>query len=123
MAAFTQMSSSADNLSQAEHAFNTGDYAAAATALESYLQNKPDNAEARYFLGICYLETSQYGRAESIFRELSDGDSAYKNEGLWYLALATLRQDDRDRARKYLLQIPEGSDRYGQARELLGKME
>lgn len=123
VAAFTQMSSSAGNLPQAEHAFNAGDYAAAAAALESYLKNKPDNAEARYFLGICYLETGQYGRAEVIFRELSEGDSAYKNEGLWYLGLTALRQDDRGRAREYLLQIPAGSDRYGQARTLLGEME
>ena len=121
-AAFTRMSGGAGELSRAEQAFNNKDYATAALQLEAFLEGEPDDTEARYFLGISYLETGQYDKADRLFRQLLEGNSAYTYEGAWYLALSFLRQGNTTATREYLERIPEGSDRYGKAQELLGKL-
>lgn len=109
------------DLSEAEDAFNKKDYKTALPIFRQYLQeeeNKED-IEVLIFSGICQLELGEYEEAQSVFNLIYQGKSAYKSEGVWYLALLALKRDDINKSRQYLLLIPEDSDRFQEAQRLL----
>ena len=123
VAAFTQMGTTADVLSQAEQAFNSQDYARASALLNTYLGEHPEHAEVQYFLGISYLESGEYSKADALFQSLRQGNSAYQHEGSWYLALSQVKQGKSGQGKELLESIPSGSDRYEQAQRLLQELD
>lgn len=110
------------DFSNAENAFNSGNYQVALDELKNYFKQNPNDLEVEFHLGICLLELNQFDDADVIFGKLNAGNSIFKTEGTWYLALSNLKQNKNEEARKYLTQIPEDSDRYQQAQELLSKI-
>ncbi|MEM9930553.1 MAG: hypothetical protein AAF840_12085 [Bacteroidota bacterium] len=78
----------------AEAAFNQQDYAAAYPQLIAYLQQRPDDNEARLALGISALETNRDAEARAIFQELANGNTALQDDGQFYLALAYFKAQD-----------------------------
>ncbi len=112
------------NLLQAQQAFNQKDYQAAKDVFQQYLtrESNKDDVEIQFFLGLSHLELEEYAQAESIFQSLHEGNSAYKNEGTWYLALNFLKQKNRVKCREYLELIPEATSHYDEAQILLRKI-
>ncbi|NOR27945.1 MAG: hypothetical protein GQ540_05405 [Lutibacter sp.] len=105
---------------RAQEAFNSKNYKEALTYL-TQLSNSND-IEIELYKGICYLELNSYADADIIFDEISNGNSAFKNNASWYKALSMLKQEQFE-ACKYVLQtIPESADEYKQAKKLLRKL-
>lgn len=96
----------------AEAAFNAKDYAAAYLQLIAYLQQRPDDNEARLALGIAALETGKDAEARALFQELADGDTAFKDDGQFYLGLAYFKANDQ-RAKAVLTAVGKENPDYG----------
>jgi hypothetical protein len=113
------------DLVEAAQAFNAGKYGVALPLLEAALQRQgasPD-PEVQLITGICYLELGQSAPARDLFRELAGGESAFRNEATWYLALSWVKDGDMDRAVSLLRQIPPEADRFEEAQQLLADIE
>ena len=120
----TEMSSSQGyDLSKAEAAFKQGNYNITRTELSSYLSANPTDTMALLFQGICQLELDNYSEAANIFSEIKSGTSDFQSLGEWYLALSFVKQKDFDRARQELENIPQSSEKYAEAQELLNSLE
>lgn len=107
---------------QAEEAFNAKQYPQAIHYLDRLLEADPDNRELQLYRGVALLEVGRIGEAESIFNAIRSSDTAYKHKATWYLALSALKQKDYDRCRALLGQIPEESEDYASAREILDRL-
>ncbi len=116
----TEMSSAPSyDLSRAETAFQQGDYEVSQTELSAYLAENPTDTMALLFQGICQLELDNFSQAERIFGDIRAGTSDVQEQGEWYLALTYVKQKDTARARGILNAIPQSSEKYTQAQELL----
>jgi len=112
------------DLAAAQQAFNQKDYSTALDIFQQYLAQKAnqDDVEIRFYAGLCHLELDQLSEARTIFESLQSGNSVYKNEGSWYLAMTYLKEKNWEKCREYLRQIPEGTERWEEARVLLKKL-
>lgn len=124
-AAFIEQGISATDLSQAQQAFNSGEYAAARDIFQRYLEQEDnkDDVEIQFYLGLCHLALEDLTAATEIFQSIHSGNSAYKYEGTWYLAMTFLKQKEWDKCRDLLQQIPEGSNRKADSEGLLYKIK
>lgn len=111
------------DLAAAEQAFNNGDYPVAERELAEYLTQNPSDTLALLYRGISLLELGRIQPAREIFEAIRNGSSDLKDLGTWYLALSYVKENDRENARQVLEQLPQRSERYSSARELLKKLQ
>ena len=117
-ASFTEMGVDADQniLAKAEKAFNGKDYNQVINLLKPYVERHPDNVTTAFYLALANMETGHTQEAESALKTLSQGESVYATEAVWYLALLELKRGNEAAFRTYLKRIPEGSQHYEVAR-------
>ncbi len=112
----TERSNEAPALAAAETAFNQGDYERA----YALLKEVPGSPQSQFAQAICAMETERTAEARSLFQELANGSSVYKNYGHWYLALSYLKTEGYEQARAALAEIPKEDDYlFTRAQELL----
>lgn len=118
---FTQLSTdAAADLANIQAAYDRRDYAQLRQLTGAYLQLHPNDAAVQLAKGISLYELEATAEAEEVFRNLANGDSAYKDYGSWYLALMYLQAGKEEEAKGYLRQIPaENTGLYTKAQELL----
>lgn len=117
--ALAEKTAGAQDWSEAEQAFNAGDYAAAAQQLAAYVQAFPEDQQARLYLGISYMESGRVAEARDLFLEVMPIAPALRDYAQWYLALSYLKTEDRDEARAVLQSIGPAAPFYDQAQALL----
>jgi tetratricopeptide (TPR) repeat protein len=117
--ALTQRGSAQQAATTAEQAFNRGDYAAALPALEQVLAETPDNLSARLYRAICLIETGVTEVARRELDPIAEGNSALRNEAIWYIGLSHLRDQDPAACRRALEKIPPGDARYDAAQRII----
>jgi tetratricopeptide (TPR) repeat protein len=105
--------------------YSKGDYAGTIKKLRSTVELNPQAADARFFLGACFLLT---GQSTEGIRELKEtialGESPYLEEAHFYLSKAYLQEGNVAEARKELqTTVRLHGDLENQARELLQKLE
>jgi len=110
-------------LKTAENAFNNRDFASAESALAQLMENDENNLELLYYRGIANIELNNFETSEDLLTELANGNSAYKNKAIWYLALSKLKQDDILDCVDILKTIPEEAEDYERAQKLLNKLD
>lgn len=77
------------------------------------------------YVGICFLNTNQFDEAINNFTQVSTNDNLLKKQGLWYLALTHLKNNDSEKAAASLKKITtskENSLYTAKAIELLEKI-
>jgi tetratricopeptide (TPR) repeat protein len=117
----TTMGSAPDSLRAIfEPLYNNREYAAALPSLNSFLNLRPEDGEVRLARGRALLETNQITAAEADFLQLAESNTAFREEGQWWYALAALKAGEPATAKDRLNEIPTSSSRYTKARELLG---
>ena len=124
-AAFIEQGGAAESeLVQAQQAFNQEEYTTARNIFRQHLDQEVNNndVEIQLYLGLSHLALEEYTPATDIFQTIQSGSSAYKNEGIWFLALTALKQKDWEKCSVLLEQIPEGSSRREDAERLLEKI-
>lgn len=109
-------------MEQAALQFNHRHYAAAISSLNTVLGQRPDDAYARLYRGLAYLENSQPALSRPDLEIIYNGSSAFKYDGAFYTALSYLKQGNRKACREWLLKIPEGADNYERAQQLLKEL-
>ncbi len=76
-----------------------------------------------FYLAQAYMGAEDWEEAEDLLRPISDGNSEYASEALWYLALVELRQDEESLAGKTLKQlIARGDYKKNEAVDLLEQL-
>lgn len=109
--------------SGAEQAFNTGDYPEASRQLEAYLQEFPDDYQARLYLGITRMQTGDLAEARRLFSEVAEASPPLANHANWYDALSYLKAGNIAAARRRLQQIESDSPFYRRAQEVMERLE
>ncbi len=107
------------NKNKADSLFNTANYAAALPLLAEINVQNPADTERYLALGVCYSKTGNAAKAISIFDAVAMGKSGNTDAAVWYKALHYLLQKDAPACRKVLEAIPNESEYYKEAKELL----
>ena len=112
-----------ETLDKVQDLFNSKDYETANTHLSRLAEYYVKYAEVQLYYGITFLELEQYPLAKVTFDKiLRYKDSGFVDDAQWYLALMALKQNDTATCKTYLEQIPEDSDYYDKASDLLQKL-
>lgn len=107
---------------RAEVAFNSGNYHQSIDYFNELLEHDPQNRELQLYKGIGLIELGKFQDAELILNDVRNSDSVYKDKATWYLALSALKQKDYTKCKTLLEQLPEDSEDYARAKELLKKL-
>jgi len=121
-ASFAERGSEDGPLKNAEKEFNAKRYSLAIPHFEAVLA-KGKTPEIQYYYGISLLEQSEYLKAEAVFNELKEGNSAYKDKATWYLALSKLKQRDYKSCKEILQTISQDYEDYDEVQLLLDDLE
>ena len=106
-------------LQQAANAFNNQRFTAASADLKAAYENDPENAMVEFYYGVSLVETGDLPTAHKLLRHTFDGNSVFKYDAAYFIALIHLKEHQYDRCREWLKNIPEGAGRYKQAQSLL----
>jgi hypothetical protein len=88
--------------------FTKGDYKAAMKNFDFLLANNSDDINAAFYSGICAFNLARYDRTIELLETAAGaGNSAFRQEALWFSALASLRKGDRSAGVRLLRQIVE----------------
>ena len=109
-------------LGQAATLFNKKDYAAARKILQRQYMENPNNPLLSYYFSITLIETGQEYEARTVLMKLSEGESAFKYDATYYVALSFLKEDKKNEAIEWLKKIPEGTANYNKAQELIARL-
>ena len=112
-----------ETLEKVQKLFNDKDYETANMHLSRVAEYYIKNAEVQLYYGITFLELEQYPLAKVTFDKiLRYKDSGFVDDAQWYLALMALKQNDTAACKIYLEQIPEDSNYYENASDLLSRL-
>lgn len=115
----TVMGNTEQSKTDAETAFNQKDYGRALAALEQVLVTEPNNIKVQLNKGICLLELNRTAEARAVFLLLASGNSALREEAVWYLGLSYLQEKNLAACKAELAKIAPGEAHYEQAQEIL----
>ena len=118
---FVERSDGNPNLKTAQDYFNSKDYQKASETFAK-IENLT-NPETQLYYAISLIETDDYSKAKILLENINKGNSVYKEDAIWYLALSSLKQKNYDESKKYLQQISEDSEKYNSAQKLLNDLE
>lgn len=118
---FVERSEGNPNLKMAQDYFNSKDYQKASETF-SKIENVT-NPEIQLYYAISLIEMDDYLKAKILLENISQGNSVFKDDAIWYLALSSLKQKKYDESKKYLRKISEDSEKYSEAQKLLNDLE
>lgn len=107
---------------KAEKAFKNEDYKDAVVYFDKLLKESPEKTDLKFYKAIALTETSQFSEADKLFKEISEGDSAYASKATWRYALSKLKQKDYKSTKRLLKKIKPEASEYDQAQKLLKKL-
>lgn len=111
-----------NNLDKAAEFYNAADFAAANKILRKEYTLAPENSMTAYYYGITLTETGKPAEARAVFTKLYAGESVFKYDAAYCIALSYLKEKNNQQAMEWLSKIPEGSTNYDKARELIKKL-
>jgi len=130
MSPVTERGLPADSLLKlAAENFNNKKFAATIPLFESLLKLDPQNTYVHYYYAIALLESSQVEKSRTELAGLYEGNSLFKYDAAFYMALSYLRESvpsgkekDKDKCKEWLNKIPADAGPYNKAQELLNKL-
>jgi hypothetical protein len=75
-----------------------------------------------YYYAITLIQDKQEAKARVILQTLYQGQSAFKYDAAYYMALSYVKQKNKEQAKKWLKLVPAGTANGAKARELEGKL-
>lgn len=118
---FIERSDNNQNLVDAQTFFNAKDYKKASQSFAKI--EDLTNPELQLYYAISLIETNDYTKASVLLTNISQGNSVYKEEAIWYMALSSLKQKDYKTCKKQLELISQDSEKYNQAQKLLKELD
>lgn len=119
---FVERGSVIKDLKQAQEAFNNKKYEQAIPLFQKVL-TEYKRPEIELYYGISLLEVNKTSEAATVFNELKNGKSVYKEDAIWYLALVYLKQEKYEECKSYLKKITKDSEKYSKAQRLLNDLD
>ncbi|TDG36680.1 hypothetical protein EZJ43_05185 [Pedobacter changchengzhani] len=110
------------NLDKAAAFYNVKDYKSAKILLEKEHVAQPENAMVNYYYGKTLLETQQIGEGRVMLNGVYNGQSVFKYDAAYAVAMSYLKADNKDACRIWLQKIPAGTAHFEQAKALLEKL-
>jgi hypothetical protein len=110
------------NLKKAAAFYNKKNYSAAEKILAMEYTANPKNSMAAYYYSITLIQDKQEAKGRSILQQLYQGESVFKYDAAYYIALSYVKQKDNVNAKKWLRNVPSGTANYAKAKELEGKL-
>ncbi|RYU90721.1 hypothetical protein EWM62_08730 [Mucilaginibacter terrigena] len=110
------------NLERAAAFYNKKNYAQAEKLLAKEYAANPKNSMAAYYYSITLIQDKQEASGREILQQLYAGESAFKYDAAYYIALSYVKQKDNVNAKKWLRNVPPGTSNYAKAKELEGKL-
>jgi predicted Zn-dependent protease len=109
-------------LEKAAVAFNDEDFTNAVIYLEQANKLQPGDSFTQYYYGLALLQKGEPGEARKILEPLHSGESAFKYEATFYIALSYLKEENKAACREWLQKIPADAAKHAKAKELLRKL-
>ena len=110
------------NLEKAAAYYNKKDYIAAEKLLAKEYAANPKNSMAAYYYSITLIQDKQEAKGRGILQQLYGGESAFKYDAAYQIAMSYVKQKDNANAKKWLRNVPPGTSNYAKAKELEGKL-
>lgn len=112
-----------DGLQKASALYNAGNFSAANKILEKAYAAAPEDAMLAYYYGLTLMETGKATTARTVLGKLYAGESVFKYDAAYGIALSYVKEKDHPKALEWLEKIPEASTNYGKARELIQQLQ
>lgn len=112
-----------NNLEKAADFYNAGDFNAASAILQKEYALKPDHSLTAYYYGVTLIETGKAVEARKVLTRLFEGESVFKYDAAYYMALSYLKENNNKEALTWLTKIPTGTGNYDKAQELTKKLK
>lgn len=110
------------DLEKAATFYNKKQFTNAEKLLAKQYTINPKNSLVAYYYSITLIEDKQENKARSILQTLYKGESVFKYDAAYYVALSYVKQKDKTNARIWLKNIPPGTSNYTKAKELESKL-
>lgn len=110
------------DLDKAATLFNAQKYNQAKAALAKLNTADPKNAMVAYYYGVSLIETNEIAKGRLLLEDLFRGQSVYKHDAAYTLAMSYLKEDKKEDAKFWLEKISDGAVQYENARTLLKKL-
>ncbi len=111
-----------NNLAKGETLFAEKKYKEAITIFSK--NEYINNPHVLMYLGVSYLESNNFEKAQITFHRLLNGKTLESNKAYWYITLTYLKQGNNEKAIEYLqlLRTNKNNYQYKEAGELLSKI-
>ena len=111
-------------LNQAVMAYDAQNYTAAIELFEQLIKSYPNEMEYQLSLGISYMETEQYVKADNKLRGIIDhNDNLYIEQAAWYLGFCYLHTGQNEAARQHFKGIARSNSSFNKkAKNILRKI-
>lgn len=93
----------------------------ARTHLDNLISMDPDNVQYIYYRALTFYGQEDWDNAVSALKPISQGNSVFADEAIYYIAICQYRLGNNDKALETLSHVGENSDMYTKARKLLNK--
>jgi len=110
-------------MQEAATAFNRKDFNLAKSKLETVLKSEPANNMAKLYYGISLIETGQTVEARKHLLQVFNGESVFKYDAGFYIALSYLKEKKEKECALWLKKIPADAPNYEKAQELFRKLK
>lgn len=110
-------------LSKAAELYNKADYAEARKILGKEYMFSPKNPLLAYYFAITLIETGQGYEARTVLQHLSEGQSVFKYDAVFYVALSLLKENRKEEAVQWLQKISKENANYAKAQELIAELK
>nr|WP_294785146.1 CDC27 family protein [uncultured Flavobacterium sp.] len=119
---FTERGVSEETLKKAEDDFNVKRYDTAIPLFEAILKEN-NSLEIQYFYAISLMQVDKFVKAETIFKQLEEGNSVYKEKAKWNMALSKLKQGKYQECKEILQTISQDFEDYDDVERLLEELD
>lgn len=118
----TERGASETELDKAASLYNDGKFAQAQPLLEKLYNEDTRNAQLAYYYGKTLLATQETIKGRQVLTAVYDGESAFKYDAAYAIALSYLKENNKADCKKWLQKIPESTTHYQKVTELIQKL-
>jgi tetratricopeptide (TPR) repeat protein len=111
------------NISKGAALFNEGKFDKSRKLLQAEYMLNPQNPVLSYYFAITLVETRKEYEARTIFMNLYKGETAFKYDAMYYVALSFLKEGNEAAAKEWLQKTPAQSANAAKAKALIVELE
>lgn len=111
------------NIAKGASLFNKGSYDKSRKLLQAEYMLNPQNPVLSYYFAITLVETGKEYEARTIFMNLFKGETAYKYDAAYYVALSFVKEGDKAAAKEWLQKIPGQNANSSKAKALMAELD